>query len=61
MIPKQDIFELEIVLFIFLKDQLHKFQDYFTIFSSLPSVPGALVNIFHNKKNTKKILYLSLN
>jgi hypothetical protein len=47
-IPKQETFALEIVLFIFVKGQLHKFQDYFTIFGSLNSASSTLVTIFLN-------------
>jgi hypothetical protein len=40
-------FVLRIVFFIHLKSQLYKFQDQFTIFSSLTST-GALISIFLN-------------
>jgi hypothetical protein len=43
---KTKIFTLKIVLFILLKGQLHKFQNYFTIFGSLTSASETLVNIF---------------
>jgi hypothetical protein len=38
------------MFFIFIKGQLQKFQEYFTIFGFLTNAPGTLVDIFHKNQ-----------
>jgi hypothetical protein len=44
--PKEASFTLKNVFFKLLKGRLHKSQDFYTLYSSLTSAPGALVSIF---------------